>query len=175
MGFDTTALPKISHLLADGKNRAWEVWDEPAPLPSGIIVGFRLFFPAAELVVRPEQRAQAFWKEVIYIEAAPPGKMTVLTVFVTPGEPALFHGSEASIRLASFDMGDDKRAQLIAHREPEKDFPNFIRKTVETAILQMILKGKYSSEFTYGYFLGRQPDGCRYIFGARLNQRDDQI
>src|ERR1700758_5539999 len=46
MGFTKESLQKIAHLRAQEENRAWEVWDEPAPsLPSGTVAAFRLVFP----------------------------------------------------------------------------------------------------------------------------------
>jgi hypothetical protein len=124
MGFTKESLQKIAHLRAQEENRAWEVWDEPAPsLPSGIVAAFRLVFPLSELAVRPELRTSKKWKKVIFIESAPPGKMTVLTLFLTTGAPELAHESEPSFRLASFEFGDGRRAQLIAHGEPENGFP----------------------------------------------------
>jgi hypothetical protein len=124
MGFSNESLPKIAHLRSDDENRAWEVWDEPAATLPGTVVAFRLFFPTSELAVGPELRAPNKWKNVIYVESAPPGKLTVLTLFVTLGTPELAHESEPSFRLALFDVGNGRFAQLIAHGEPEGDFPD---------------------------------------------------
>jgi hypothetical protein len=168
MGFSTQSLSKIGHLLSDDQNRAWEVWDEPpASLANNTIVAFRLFFPTSELGVRPEQRIQKAWKNVIHIEAGPPGKITVLTLIVTSGEPELSHESEPSFRLASFDIGEGRHAQLIAHGEPENNFPDFIKGYVAEAVARTQSKGVNLPDQAYGYFLG-QEDGCRYLFTARL-------
>jgi hypothetical protein len=75
---------------------------------SGTVVAFRLVFPTSELAVSPELRTPKEWQDVIYVESAPPGKLTVLTLFVTAGEPKLAHDSEPSFRLASFDFGNGR-------------------------------------------------------------------
>lgn len=138
VGFATEALPKVRHLLPPGENRAWEVWDEPPPSVFGAVVAFRLFFPASELAVKPEQRTPKAWKDVTYIESAPPGKLTTLSLFVTTGEP-------------------------------ENGFADLVRTTAEQAVAQMKTAGVEQPPQGYAYyFLGRQPDGCRFIFGARL-------
>jgi hypothetical protein len=168
MGFTTESLSKIAHLRSHDENRAWEVWDEPPASLPGTVVAFRLFFPTSELAVSPELRVGKEWKNVIYIESAPPGKLTVLTLFVTTGEPGLAHESEPSFLLASFDIGNGRHAQLIAHGEAENGFPDLIRRTVAQATLQAQSRGVVPRNLAYGYFLGRQADGCRFIFGARV-------
>jgi hypothetical protein len=135
---------------------------------SGTVVAFRLVFPTSELAVSPELRAPKAWQDVIYVESAPPGKLTVLTLFVTAGEPKLAHDSEPSFRLASFDFGNGRRAQLIAHGEPENDFPDLVRRTVAEATARAQCAGVVIPNQAYGYFLGRQPDGCRYVFCAHI-------
>lgn len=63
----------------------------------------------------PEQRLPKEWRKVIYIEAAPSGtgKMAVVTLFVTTGDVSLRHESEPSLCLASLDIGNGRRAQLV--------------------------------------------------------------
>jgi hypothetical protein len=170
MGFTTESLPKIGHLLPQDENRAWEVWDEPPTSLPGTIVAFRLIFATSELAVNREQRKPKEWKEVIFIESAPPGKLTVLTLFVTSGEPELCHESEPSFRLASFDIGNGRRAQLIAHGDPENGFDDRIRRAVAEATAQAQSKGIAIPEQAYGYFFGFRPDGCRFIYGARFHR-----
>ena len=169
VGFTTESLSKIAHLRSHDENRAWEVWDEPAPSLPGATVAFRLIFPTSELAVSPDLRKPKEWKNVIYIESAPAGKLTVLTLFVTMGEPELVHEFEPSFRLASFSINSGRRAQLIAHGEPENDFPELMRKTVADAKAQAKAAGIVLPKKAYGYFLGRQGDGCRFIFGARID------
>jgi hypothetical protein len=127
VGFTTEAFP---HVRSSYDNRAWEVWNEPPASLPYTVVAFRLLFPTSELAVTPEMRKPKEWKDVIYIESAPPGKLTVLTLFVTVGEPALAHESEPSFRLACFDIGGGRCAQLVAHGEPENGFSDLLRTTV---------------------------------------------
>jgi hypothetical protein len=117
MGFTTEAVVKNRNLLLTDQNRAWEVWDEPPVSLPNTVIAFRLLFPPSELAVRPEQRVPNEWANVVYIEAAPPGKLTVLTLFVTVGDVVLRHESEPSFCLASLDIGNNRRAQLIAHQQ----------------------------------------------------------
>jgi hypothetical protein len=58
---------------------------------------------------------------MLFDEASPPGKLTIITLLVTTGEVNLVHESEPSFCLASFDNCNNRRAQLIAHCEPEMD------------------------------------------------------
>jgi len=171
MGFTAEALPKIAHLRSHNENRAWEVWDEPAASWPGAVVAFKLIFPTSELAVNPEQRRPKEWKDVVYIESAPPGKLTVLTLFVTSGEPELAHESEPSFRLASFDIGNGRHAQLVAHGDPENGFHDFMRRNVAQATAQAQSKGVVVPDQAYGYFFGHRPDGCRFIFCARVRRR----
>ena len=101
-------------------NRAWDVWDQPPPQLPDVTIAFRLFFPTSELAVRLEQRQPDQWREVVFIEPAPPGngKLTALTLFVTNGDVEPKHDFEPSFRLASLAIGHDMHAQLVAHGEP---------------------------------------------------------
>ena len=72
MGFTTEAISKNSHLLPSDQHRAWEVWDQPPISLPNTVIAFQLVFPTSELAVRPEQRIPKEWKNVIFIEAAPP-------------------------------------------------------------------------------------------------------
>ena len=69
-----------------------------AQLPN-VTIAFRLFFPTSELPVRPEQRQPDQWRQVIFIEPAPPGsgKLTALTLFVTNGDVEPKHDSRNHI------------------------------------------------------------------------------
>ncbi len=165
MGFTEQALKK-NVTLPPGQNRAWEVWDRPPASLPDTVIAFKLVFPSSELGLRPEQRASRDWKDVIYIEAAPPGKLTVITLFVTIGDLALTHQSEPSFCLASLDMGNNRRAQLIAHGEPEGDLPAVIESTVMKARAKIESGGKEIPAEAYIYMLGRLDDGSRYLVGA---------
>ena len=97
MGFTIEALVKNPFPLEE--NRAWEVWDKPPPQLPNVTIAFRLFFPTSELAVRPEQRQPDQWRQVIFIEPAPPGsgKLTALTLFVTNGDVEPKHDSRNHI------------------------------------------------------------------------------
>ena len=135
MGFTTEALAKNPNLLRVEEDRAWEVWDKPPTQLPNATIAFRLFFPTSELAVRPDQRQPEQWREVVFIEPAPPGsgKMTALTLFVTNGDVEPDHESEPSFRLASLAIGENLFAQLVAHAEPEGNIPKIIERTAAHA------------------------------------------
>lgn len=170
IGFTREAVAKNIKLLPFEQNRAWEVWDQPPPTLADSIIAFRLIFPTSELAVRPEQRAANTWENVAFIEPGPPGKMTVLTLFITIGEVILRHETEPSFCLASLDIGLGRRAQLVAHGEPEADWSDVIEKNVAQARNQAEQAGIDIPPESYAYFFGHQHDGSRFIFGARLSR-----
>jgi hypothetical protein len=171
MAFTEKAIEKNPDLLLPGQNRAWEVWDKPPASMPSTVVAFRLVFPTAELAVRPEQRAPSDWKDVIYIEAAPPGKLTVVTLFVTIGDITLSAQSEPSFCLASLDIGNGQRAQLVAHGMPEGDLPAVIERTVTEARSRAEARDIKLPDEAYIYTFGRRDDGSRYLVGARASAR----
>lgn len=169
MGFRTEAIsnnPKLS----EGMNRAWEVWDEPPESLPDSVVAFKLIFPTAELVVQPEQRPAKLWKKVLHIESAPPGKVTIITLFVTNGMPTLKHESEPSFCLASLAIGKNRHAQLIAHTESSDGLNAFIESGVAQARKQAESAGVSFPQNGYFYLFGKQDNGCRFIIGARANR-----
>ncbi|MCR4288542.1 MAG: hypothetical protein NUW09_11095 [Deltaproteobacteria bacterium] len=169
MGFTTEAISNNLQLPHD-INRAWEVWDEPpASLPDSV-VAFKLIFPTAELAVRPEQRPAKLWEKVLHIESAPPGKVTIITLFITKGAPTLKHESESSFCLASLAIGNDRRAQLIAHTDPSDGLDVFIEKVVANARKQEELAGVRIPQTGYYYLFGQHDNGCRFIIGARADR-----
>lgn len=170
MGFTTEALAKDGTFLQSDQNRAWEVWDEPPASFPNVVTAFRLLFPTSELAVRPEQRVQQEWKKVIHIEAAPPRKITVLTLFVTVGDPVLTHESEPSFCVASLDIGHHRRAQIVAHRDPEGNFSDFLERGVAEARKQAESVGIDLPREAYGYFFGHRNDGSRFLVGARIGR-----
>jgi hypothetical protein len=171
IGFAQEALAKNPGLVQDGQNRAWDVWDEPPAALPNVVKAFKLVFPASELTVRPDQRVlPSKWSNVLYIEAPPPGKLTVVTLFVTTGDLTLTHPSEPSFHLASLDIDGKRRAHLVAHGEPEGDFMKLLEKAVIEARQRTIFKGIDIPAGAYGYFLGQSDDGCRFVFGARMTR-----
>jgi hypothetical protein len=174
MGFTTEAVGQNPAFLADDENRAWDIWDEPPATLPNTVVAFKLIFPTSELAVRPEQRMTKQWQRVLHVEAAPPGKVTVLTLFVTKGVRSLKHESEPSFCLASLDIGNQRGAQLVAHGDPEGDLPTLIESSVAKARTQAESADISISEGAYAYFFGRQDNGCRFIVGARMNRSSDK-
>jgi hypothetical protein len=170
MGFTTEAVTKNCTLLPIDQNRAWEVWDQPPASLPNTVIAFRLVFPTPELALRPEQRPLNKWRNVIFIEAAPPGKVTVLTLFVTVGDIVLTHESEPSFGLALLDIGNGRRAQLVAHGDPEGDLPDLIERSVAEARRHAEFAGVEIPNDAYGYFFGRRDDGSRFLVGARMNR-----
>jgi len=170
MGFTTEAIAKNSKILQNNQNRAWEVWDKPPASLPNTVIAFRLFFPMSELAVRPEQRKPKEWAKVMFIEAQPVGKLTVISLFVTLGNITLRHESEPSFCLASLDIGNNHYAQIIAHGEPEGTIPALVEQGVADARKQAESQGIEIPKEAYGYFFGQQIDGCRFLVGARINR-----
>jgi hypothetical protein len=172
MGFTETARTKYPGLIPTDRNRAWDVWNEPPVHLPATVIAFRLVFPTSELAVMPEQRPAKEWKKVIYIEAAPlgTGKMTVVTLFVTTGDVSLRHESESSLCLASLDIGNGRRAQLVAHGEPEAEIPEIINDAIRKGRSQAEGAGVKIPPGAYAYLLGVSSQGWRYIVGARVNR-----
>lgn len=169
MAFTAEALAKDPSLVPPGADRVWEVWDEPSPTLPNTIAAFRLIFPTSELAVAPAQRSPKQWRDTVYIEAAPAGsgKLTVVTLFVTIGDPELRHDSEPSFRLASLDLGAGRRGQLVAQVDPEGEIPQIASVNRRIALARALHAGVENPDEGYLYFFGNQPDGVRFIVGAR--------
>lgn len=174
IGFTTEAIAKNRDLLPADQNRAWDIWDKPPASLPNTIIAFRLLFPASELAVRPEQRPAKKWKNVLFVEASPPGKLTVMTLYVTTGEVNLVHESEPSFCLASLDIGNNRRAQLIAHSKPEADIMDIIENSVTESRRQAESKGIEIPKGAFAYFFGQHGDGSRFIVGARMNRDESK-
>lgn len=168
MGFTTEAISKNTKLLGCDQNRAWEVWDRPPETLPETVIAFRLIFPTSELAVRPEQRDSSRWAKVVHIEAAPPGKVTVVTLFITRGDVVLRHKSEPSFCLASLDIGNELHAQIVAHGDPEGELPDLIERSVSEARRQAESAGIEIPDSGYGYFFGHREDGSRFLLGAKF-------
>lgn len=173
-GFTTEAIEKNSNLLTCNQNRAWEVWDRPPEVLPKTVIAFRLLFPTSELTIRPDQRIPSQWKNVIHIEAAPAGKVTVFTLFITIGDFAMQHESEPSFCLASLNIGAERHAQLVAHGDPEGQLPKLIDDSVVMARREAENFGIELPSGAFGYFFGHQEDGSRFLVGAKLNRSRGQ-
>lgn len=168
MGFTTEAINKDPSLLRFSQNRAWDVWDRPPGSVLNPIPAFRLIFLSSELAVKPEQRLSQNWKDVIHIEAGPPGKLSMLTLFITQGDINLSHSSQPSFCLASLDLGGSLRAQLVVHGELEGDWPNAIKEGLTAGRRQTEGHGIDIPDGAYCYFFGQLSDSSRFLIGARF-------
>jgi len=165
MGFTTEAISNDATLLTSGQNRAWDVWDKPPATLPETVTALSLIFPTCELAIRPEQRDKT-WRDTVYVEAAPKGKLTIFTLFISQGEVALKHKTEPSFCVASLDIGDGKHAQLVAHGEDEGEWPKLISEAVEQALAQVDAVRQGPMPDAYGYFFGYKSDGSCFIVGA---------
>jgi hypothetical protein len=170
MGFTSEAIADAPHLLGDNQNRAWEIWDRPDETLPSTVVAFHLIFATSELAVHPEQRATADWKDVIFVEAAPTGKVTVATLFITSATARLRHETEPSFVLGTWALADGRCAQLVFHGDPEGTLPELIASSVRSARGATLAKGVDIPEGAYGYFLGHRENGARFLFGAKVGQ-----
>lgn len=170
MGFTNEAIDKDRRILPPDANRAWEVWNEPPESIPNTIEAFKLIFPTSELGVEPEQRQNRKWKNTLYIEEAPPEKITTISLFITKGFPILKHESEPSFCLASLDIGNDRRAQLIAHADPYNVFRDLIEEGVKNAIKNAESTGISIPEKAYVYLYGHRENGCRFLIGAKAKR-----
>jgi len=169
IGFTEEALRKRPGLVPKEANRAWEVWDEPpATLPSGGIVAFKLVFVTSELAVRRDQRADKLWRSNFIIEPGPTGTMTVATLFVTHGAPVLQPRDRLAFSPGLFALEDGRFARLVLHREPEATFRPVMEGAVLAARAQAEKAGVAIPSTSFTYLSGRQYDGCRFLFGARV-------
>jgi hypothetical protein len=167
MGFEDYVAKKYPGIVPRERNRAWEVWDEPPPQLPQTVVAFKLCFPEMELAVRPDQRKSKQWqKEILYVDLRkrlPPGWMTVVTLFVTIGDVHLRHEPEPSVCFGSLDMGDGRRAKLIAHGDPEGNIYELIGGTIAQITAQAQQKGLALPEAGFAYMLGKSDEGHRLV------------
>jgi hypothetical protein len=167
MGFTSEAVSKQPHLIAKNRNRAWDVWDIPEEdLPSPI-AAFHLVFATSELAVLPEQRRSSDWKNVVFVEAAPAGKVTVGTLFITDTNAPVQHETGPSFVLARWSLGGSRWAQLVMHGEAEGALPLLIARSVSFARAEALAKGIDVPVGAYAYFLGQRETGVRFLFGAK--------
>ena len=174
MGFEDYVAKKYPGLISEGRNRAWEVWDEPpAQLPK-TVVAFKLCFPDLELAVSPEQRKTRVWrKEIFYVDLRkrlPPGWMTVATLFVTARDVRLRHERDPSIWLGSLDMCDGRQAHLVLHGDPELDIYELICAAIEQKTAQARQNGFVITPTAYAYMLVKSSEGYRFLVGGRMSE-----
>jgi hypothetical protein len=100
----------------------------------------------------------------------PDRKMVVASLFVTKGDKILRHESEPSLWLASLEMVDGRRAQLIVHGEPNGEFPEIIDRGIKQGLAQAEQAGVKLPPGAYAYFLGGSSEGWHFLVGARANR-----
>jgi hypothetical protein len=161
---------EIAQKMTGDTKREWSVWAEPPELLPNLVVAIHLYFPTSEIVVPPELRKASKWKNVIFIEAGPPGKMTIVTLFITTGNLNPIHESEPSFVLASFEIGYNRYAKLVAHAENEGNIQELISHGVSTAHELAKSKGLQPPKGSFAYFFGERQTGARFIFGARMHR-----
>ncbi|UPJ57934.1 hypothetical protein [Bradyrhizobium sp. 192] len=170
MGFTTEAIAEAPHLLGNNEDRAWEVWDRPEETLPSTVAAFHLIFATSELAVHPKQRVTPDWKDVIFVEAAPRGKATIATLFITSATARLQHETEPSFVLGTWALADSRCAQLVFHGDPEGTLPELIANSVRSARDATMAKGVNIPEGAYGYFLGHRENGARFLLGAKIGQ-----
>lgn len=169
MGFTSEAIANAPHLIGENQNRAWDVWDAPGEELASPIAAFHLIFATSELAVLPGQRNDSAWNQVVFVEAAPPDKVTVATLFVTAtSAPVQPHETEPSFVLATWSLAKNRCGQLVLHGEREGSLPDLIASSVKSARDTTIARGIAVPSSAYGYFLGRRENGTRFLFGARI-------
>jgi len=167
MGFTSEAVAKQPDLITEKQNRAWEVWDAPQEISASPLAAFHLFFATTELAVHPNQRQADDWRDVIFVEAAPAGKVTVATLFVTQTATPVQHETEPSFVLAVWSLAGNRWVQLVMHGESEGALPQLIASSVCRARTQTLANGIDIPSGAYAYFLGHRETGVRFLFGAK--------
>ena len=170
IAFSDEAVRERPCLVPPTRDRAWEVWDEPSPVVSGVVAAVQLIFPTSELALRPEQRATPTWKNIIFIEAARAGSgdVVAVTIFIASGDIAVMAGSGPSVRLALLPLPGDRSVQLVAHLEPELDIHELLEQSRRAAIAQAESRATELPPTAYAYFWGQRETGTRFLVGARV-------
>jgi hypothetical protein len=163
MGFTTEAIAAAPHLIHENQNRAWDAWDAPDEEATSPIAALQVVFAASELAVSPEHRKSSGWDEVVFFNAAPPGKLKLATLFVTCTDAPVRQETEA---FGIWSLGNNRYAQLVFHDEPDEGFPEFIASSVGAARSKPF-NGIDVPPSGYFYFLARRENGVRYLFGAK--------
>jgi hypothetical protein len=162
------AFTKESNLKMRGNDRTWEEWNLNKEQFENEQIAFRLFFSKVDLVVPPELRVGKKWKNLIFIEAPPEGKLTAISIFITTGDILIKHETEPSFCLANFELGNHKWVKVIAHAEPEGNIPQSKKIAMEQVELLLKSNNIKKPEGAYAYFLGHLSDESRYLIGTAL-------
>jgi hypothetical protein len=77
------------------------------------------------------------------------------------------HETEPSLWLASLEMADGRRAQLVVHGDAEGEFPQIVDRGLREARSQAERAGVILPSEAYAYCLGGSPDGVHFLVAAR--------
>jgi hypothetical protein len=168
MGFREKAIEKRPTLIGEHKDRIWEKWKKPIESAPGVIMALHLFFPPSELIVRPELRKQKDWRGVIFIEPAPPGNVTVATLFICEGEKNITFGTSPGFCLAAMKIDESRVLQVIVHEDPEGQFPLLIERGIEHARREARQAGINLPDEACVYLWGRKENDARFVVVARV-------
>lgn len=163
------AFTEESNLTMAHGDRTWEEWFLTQDQIANANVAFRLVFAKSDLVIHPDLRSGRKWKNVIFIEAPPEHKLTIISLFIMEGDLTLKHESEPSFCLASFDLDNKKFVRIIAHFEYEGDLPILKEKAIQFAIKQCQDKNIEVPRGAYQYCFGHRNDGSRFLYGVPIN------
>jgi hypothetical protein len=161
----------LGNPIFQGRTRTVTEWDEPPPtLADGTIKAFRILFATSELAVRSDQREPKDWENVFRIAPGPPGKAVIVTLFINETDTEIRHQFEQSGHIAALDIDGRRRAHVVANLEQESGILSLIESTVLEARTRAERQGANLPSTAYGFFLGREADGCHFLFGARADR-----
>lgn len=174
LGIEEEALARNPKLVPPGANRAWDVWDEPPEIGPGTVFAFRMNFPTSELVIRPDRRHPKLWGGTVFIEPAPvaSGQLAVVGLFVTRGDIELRSEPGPSCRFASLDLGDGRRAQLVAYLDQLGGVPQALDDLRARAQALADQAGVAMPREGYIYAFGKNLEGVRSLLVARATTAD---
>ena len=162
------AFTKESNIKMKQNDRTWEEWQLTTNQIENAQIPFRLFFSSLDLGVTPRMRTGKKWKNIIYVEAPPDGKLTAISIFILEADLQVNHESEPSFCLASFTTPNDKWVKVIAHGEPEGNIPQIKRLAMERVLIELENNNIDKPPGAYAYFLGHLEDESRFLCGTPI-------
>jgi hypothetical protein len=130
-----------AHLRRPGQDRAWMVWDRPAP-EDGVTVGYRLLFFPSESTLTPAMRAGLKWRGVEFVGVPARDWITVVTISINePGVVMAVDGA-GDQAAALLDMPAGRRLQVSFHTEIlGSDFRDAVAQGYRTTLQHMSEEG----------------------------------
>lgn len=167
------AFTEESRLFWEDNNRAWTVWQKPNPhLPYDVIHALEILFPQWERFITPEQRNErprTWRKNKVYIEEGIKEFITSVSLFVAAKGTSISYKHLNSFPLAILTVTEDSELHVVPHQYPETNLREAISDATAKARASIDDKGVESPAGLYGYFLQGTPDGCRYLYVARIS------